>query len=183
MTEDLSIREATAVDFERIADLHAASWRVAYRGVFSDAYLDGPIEAERRSIWRKRFAEINDLVVMIAERAGRPVGFIAWIAAADRGWGGLIDNFHVLPEEKGKGVGRRLFAAVVRRSLARDPAEGLYLYVLEQNAGARLAYERLGGMPVESLLKPEPDGREHVVLRYAWAANDLAAGSEPKSPI
>lgn len=49
-------REAEATDADKIATLHAESWKRAYRGHLSDAYLDGPIEDERRSVWQARFA-------------------------------------------------------------------------------------------------------------------------------
>ena len=41
-------------DANAIAAVHAESWRTAYRGILSDAYLDGPIDAERRRLWRAR---------------------------------------------------------------------------------------------------------------------------------
>lgn len=47
----LVFREATSADIEGIANLHATSWRFAYRGSYSDAYLDGPVFEERRQVW------------------------------------------------------------------------------------------------------------------------------------
>jgi hypothetical protein len=51
-------REATALDADAIAVLHAESWRRAYRGHLSDAYLDGPIFKDRTSVWRGRFQPV-----------------------------------------------------------------------------------------------------------------------------
>ena len=47
-------REATADDVEAIAQLHADSWRRNYRGAFRDAFLDGPVVGERRTVWAER---------------------------------------------------------------------------------------------------------------------------------
>ena len=41
----MQIRLATLADAEAIAHVHAESWRTAYRGALSDAYLSGPIDA------------------------------------------------------------------------------------------------------------------------------------------
>jgi hypothetical protein len=49
----IEIRIAEPRDTNAIAELHAASWRSAYRGMFADAYLDGDVVQERRQCWRK----------------------------------------------------------------------------------------------------------------------------------
>ena len=36
----ITVRSARPGDAEAIAQLHVASWRVAYRGIVDDAYLD-----------------------------------------------------------------------------------------------------------------------------------------------
>ena len=40
----ITLRSVTASDAHLLAELHIASWRVAYRGLLRDEYLDGPIE-------------------------------------------------------------------------------------------------------------------------------------------
>src|SRR5438105_9429475 len=42
--QSLRVRNATRDDFQAMARLHATSWRLAYRGALSDAYLSGDIE-------------------------------------------------------------------------------------------------------------------------------------------
>ncbi|MBI5268002.1 MAG: GNAT family N-acetyltransferase, partial [candidate division Zixibacteria bacterium] len=50
----MRFRIATPADAPAIAELHAASWRTAYRGVLSDTYLDGNIIDERTAVWHSR---------------------------------------------------------------------------------------------------------------------------------
>jgi len=45
----IEIRPVTFRDAEVVAALHAASWRDAYRGILTDAYLDGDILGERNA--------------------------------------------------------------------------------------------------------------------------------------
>lgn len=171
---DIAIRQAVAADASAIADLHATSWRSAYRGILTDAFLDGPVIAERHELWQARFAGGSDGVVFLAERRGVAIGFICFEPARDPVWGGLIDNFHVLPDAKGQGVGRKLFDRVGAFASEVQPGKGIHLFVLAQNLAAQKAYEGLGGRVVEALTKLEPDGQEHNVLRYAWDAAQVA---------
>ena len=53
----VQFREADAQDAAAIAQLHAESWRSAYRGILSDDYLDNQVQSERASLWQSRFAE------------------------------------------------------------------------------------------------------------------------------
>ena len=45
------VRAAASADMPAIADIHASSWRVAYRGLFPDAFLDGPLVDNRLAHW------------------------------------------------------------------------------------------------------------------------------------
>jgi len=170
MTEPLTIRQATPEDADTIALLHAESWRSAYRGIVSDAYLDGPVIAERQSWWRKRLAEDATIVVLIAEAGGGAAGFIAWVGGADSQFGGIIDNFHMLPTAKGKGVGRKLFDTVRHLSATQRPGEALFLWVLEANAAARAAYARLGGTEADRAIRQTGDGGQVPAVRVIWPA-------------
>jgi GNAT superfamily N-acetyltransferase len=89
-------------------------------------------------------------------------------------WGALLDNLHVRYGLKRQGVGTRLLGLTAQAVLAARPGSGLYLWVLERNAGARAFYEARGGTCVESVevlppggdparLKGKPKG-----LRYTW---------------
>lgn len=51
---EIIVRKASSKDIAAIAALHAESWRRHYRGAFSDAFLDGEVEASRRKIWSER---------------------------------------------------------------------------------------------------------------------------------
>src|SRR5688572_14136585 len=70
------LRSATIDDAERVALLHADSWRRHYRGAFSDAFLDGDIAADRRSVWSARLAGPAGSATILAELADRLVGFV-----------------------------------------------------------------------------------------------------------
>jgi GNAT superfamily N-acetyltransferase len=169
----MTIRMAGPADADVIAQLHALSWDTAYRGILSDDFLDGPLLADRRALWRTRFAQVNrtDQMVLVDEVAGQIRGFACAFLDADPDWGTLLDNLHVVPESKGKGLGRQLMAEVANRLLKLNRTR-LHLWAFEQNRAAREFYERLGGVMTTSHTESAPDGREVNAVRYCWS--DLA---------
>lgn len=174
----MHIRLASAADADAIARIHAESWRTAYRGALSDAYLSGPIAAERSAVWRERFANPPaGQYVAIAELDGDIAGFVCAYGGHDARWGTFIDNLHVLPAHKRLGLGARLMRDAAAWSMQAHPGQGMYLWVLESNAPARAFYERIGGEQVERGTWTPPDGSELPKLRYAWRdVPALAAG-------
>jgi len=170
----MRMRLATAQDADAVAHIHAESWRTAYRGALSDAYLAGPIDEERRALWRERFANPPaGQYVAVAEDDGRIVGFVCAYGGHDARWGTFIDNLHVLPDLKRQGTGRLMMQDAARWSATAHPGQGMYLWVLQSNAPARAFYERIGGENVERGTWTPPDGSELPKLRYAW--RDFAA--------
>jgi GNAT superfamily N-acetyltransferase len=135
--------------------------------------LDGPLLADRLAAWRGRFAAVNrtDQMVLVDEQAGQMQGFACAFLDADPDWGSLLDNLHVVPECKGRGLGRQLMAEVANRLLKVDRTR-LHLWAFEQNHAARRFYERLGGILTTSQAESAPDGKEVNVVRYCWS--DLA---------
>jgi GNAT superfamily N-acetyltransferase len=164
------LRPATAGDAAVIAQIHIDSWRTAYREILDPAYLAGPIEQERRDVWAARFAPPNaEMAVALAEDEAGPVGFICTFGNEDPVWGAMVDNLHVLPRAKGRGVGRALLASSGQWVVNRYPGAGLHLWVFEANEAARRFYDRMGGEVVERILEPNPaGGGESLSLRYAW---------------
>jgi GNAT superfamily N-acetyltransferase len=173
MTSLIRIRAAVAADAHAIARLHAESWRLAYRGILPDAYLDGPIASERLRLWQDRLglAEGARPFVRVAEEIGL-AGFVCVLREEEAPWGLCLDNLHVLPPFRSRGLGRRLFAEAVRWAAAAAPGRPLHLWVFEANRAAALFYERLGGEPVETCAKEAVAGISRPSVRYAWQELD-----------
>lgn len=165
-------------DIEAVAGLHVASWRTAYRGIFTDAYLDGAAEAERRTHWTRRLAApVSGHSGMIAEQDGAPVGFFYLIADADPPRGTLLDNLHVAPDARGAGLGRHLLERAALEIETRQWPRGLHLWVFNANTGARRFYERHGAEVVDRTVYASADGGANAALCYAWP--DAAALRRP----
>ena len=50
MTSSYQLRPAQASDADALAALHAGSWQRTYRGMMSDAFLDGEALDNRRRV-------------------------------------------------------------------------------------------------------------------------------------
>jgi len=165
----MKIRIATAADAAAIAKLHAESWRSAYRGMLQDDYLDRKIFPERLALWEERFCtSATNQYVVVAEVEANVAGFACAYGDEDPVWGSFLDNLHVTPAYKRKGIGSALMRDVAQWSLGSWPDRGMYLWVLESNSPAIRFYERVGGRRAGEGLWNPPDGGEYRKLRYAW---------------
>lgn len=175
MGDEISIRPAMAADADEIAALHCESWRDAYADVLDPAYLSGPIEADRRTVWAERLAQpCAKQTVLLAQTPEHAVaGFVCLYRESDPRWGSLIDNLHVRPALRGRQIGERLLRAAVREL---EPDQPFHLWVFEANAAGIRFYQRLGGLAAERTLDDMPAARRAPILRMAWpnAASLLA---------
>ncbi len=93
------------------------------------------------------FGEQPRFRVLIAERAGRTLGYAMFYPSYDSEYaarGFYLQDLFVVPGARKRGVGRALMAAVARACLADG---GLYVFwnALEANRAARAFYRRIGG--------------------------------------
>ena len=175
----ITLREATAADAADLARLHAQSWRGFYRGMMSDAWLDGDIDAERAAFWANALATPPPgQVVIVAEADGVLAGFVHLHANHDAAWGSYVHALHVAAASQGRGIGARLMEAAGEWCERHGTRGGVWLWVLEPNAPARGFYERLGARNAGRDMWEAPDGGRVPKFRYAWPSPQaLRAGA------
>jgi ribosomal protein S18 acetylase RimI-like enzyme len=169
---DITIRSAVEADAAEIAAIHTASWRDAYAGILAADFLNGDIDANRLDLWSRRLGEcpLSQLVDVACDPTGAMMAFACSFREADARWGSLVDNLHVLPRFRGRGVGEKLLQNMVAQLAARDSDSGLHLWVFEANVAALRFYERLGGRVVEKKTSEIPAAGGKAVLRVHWPA-------------
>ncbi len=169
------LRLAGPSDAEAIAALHADSWRRHYRGIYSDAFLDGDVTDDRLAVWAERLGRRDPgCCTMLAEDGSGLIGFAHIVLDEDPMWGALLDNIHVAHTRQHRGVGSGLLARIAEAVAGRPHRTGLHLWVNEQNVDAQAFYEAHGARRVERAMSVPPggvpgrlDGSPHK-LRYAW---------------
>jgi ribosomal protein S18 acetylase RimI-like enzyme len=164
------IRPATEADAAPIAEIHTASWRDAYAHILAPEFLSGSIEADRLAVWSQRLRDSppTQLVNVAFDPTGQAQAFVCGYCDFDPVWGSLVDNLHVRPHARGRGIGEQLFCAVAGELSARASNSGLYLWVFEANVVGLRFYERLGGRVVERDTSKIPAAGGKAVLRVHW---------------
>jgi ribosomal protein S18 acetylase RimI-like enzyme len=170
----LRIRAADRNDAQKVALLHADSWRRHYRGAYADSYLNGDVVADRRSVWSSRLAAPANSMTVVAEHGTALVGFVHVVFDEDDRWGSLIDNLHVTKDRQRTGIGAALMTCAVEAIVETATGKAMYLWVLEQNTAAQRFYRALGGTCVEKATVSPPGGvparlnGSPTMLRIAW---------------
>jgi ribosomal protein S18 acetylase RimI-like enzyme len=170
MIRRMVFRDASLSDCDAVARLHALSWRSAYRGILAQDFLDKFADDDRLRVWRSRLpaSQQGRQLVRLAVEESQLVGFVCVFLDEDDRWGALVDNLHVHPGCKGRGIGRRLMTQAASWVIDRRPASALHLWVFENNHAAKGFYERLGGIAVERVVHTATDGNEIPAMRYVW---------------
>jgi ribosomal protein S18 acetylase RimI-like enzyme len=139
------VRQAGPEDAARIARVHVATWRTAYRGLLSDDFLASLNESAYAERWRRTLSGAADRVY-VAENADGVIGFASGgkERAGEGDYSGELYAIYVLREAQGHGHGRRLVQAVVG-GLRELGLPNMIVWVLRDNVPARRFYERLGG--------------------------------------
>ena len=170
MTDSVTLVPAGPEDARAIAALHVKSWRSVYRGLVPDEFLAGPVEDDRHTLWESRLSVPDEarLVLKAVDQGGIMVGFTCVLRDADPAWGPLLDNLHVTPDLKGRGIGALLLRASLAWSSAVAPGQPMHLWVIEGNTQARHFYDREHGEIVERQILELTAGIHVPALRYVW---------------
>ncbi|WP_114764793.1 GNAT family N-acetyltransferase [Vibrio rhodolitus] len=167
----MEIKIAEYNDYERIAHLHAQSWKTYYQGILGSQYLSSEVIDDRLLIWQTRL--INppfNQHVLIAEEKGEICGFICAFGNHDFEKGTIIDSLHVDSRCRGKGVGRALVVEMARWIEQHFADTGVYLEVMAQNDQAIGFYDHIGGQNSLERQWDSPCGKQITELVYTWSS-------------
>jgi ribosomal protein S18 acetylase RimI-like enzyme len=169
---DVTIRAATPDDATPIARLHVKTWRETYAHLAPDAavrILDLPY---RRAVWVK-LLEQGTRTVLVAEHDGAivAIGSSGPATTPELEPHGEINTLYVDAAIAGRGIGRRMMAALSRDLQARGfPSAALG--VVAANTAAIAFYERLGGQCTGRYTDPGPHWRSENLI-YVWRDLEL----------
>lgn len=171
----MEIKVAEYCDYERIAQLHAQSWRTHYQGILGKEYLDHDVLEDRLLIWQTRLINppFNQHVLLI-EEGGLLCGFICAFGNHDFEKGSIIESLHIDENYRGRGIGRKLIQEMVSWINHYFPDSGVYLEVMAENKQAIDFYDYLESQPRGERLWHSPCGNDIKEWVYSWKSpNDL----------
>jgi GNAT superfamily N-acetyltransferase len=133
------VRETVMDDWQGLRDIRLLALRDA-PDAFGSTYAEQAAFGEVD--WRERIARGGTFLAYVPEvNASEPAGLVGGYAEGHDAVE-LISMF-VRPQDRGRGVGEALVAAVIDWARARN-ATSVHLWVTETNKHARLLYERCG---------------------------------------
>lgn len=95
---------------------------------------------------------------IVAEAEAGLVGYILMFSFFDTepcAWGTYMQDFFVVPEKRGEGIGRQLIASVAKKTIA-DNHQAVFWHVRDRNKRGRSFYASIGGeeeTPIPMVLK------------------------------
>jgi len=173
----MSVRQASQSDARKIAEIHIASWQVAYRGMLPDGMLDS-LSVDRIGSYWETTIENGTNLVLLCEENSQIIGFASFGASRDddvgKGKTGEIYSIYLDPLWWGKGHGSVLIAETMMSLKDMGFLEAT-LWVLRDNKRAIRFYEKLnfkadGSTKVET----RKDGTELHEIRYRQRLNEEA---------
>jgi ribosomal protein S18 acetylase RimI-like enzyme len=178
-TRMLRIRTAESPDLSYIAAIHVAAWRAAYRGIIPDAVIDALTVKDRLASWKawSNASEWPSVHLSVAEHDGKIVGFCRLGPAIDRDNPppnfAEVTHLYVSPGLTGEGIGHALFTEALERS-RNEAYDGLLVWVLEENSGARRFYSA-HGLSFDGARHTEPDWLGEGIFEVRYRVGFLKA--------
>ena len=139
----MQIARITKETASEASHIYADSWKICYRGIVPQAYLD-ELSRER---WTPKLGDSPYWDYMMTD-GGQPIATSTLAPARDAqmtGWGEII-SLYVRPEHYRQGYGRAMMAFDLAE-LHRRGYSDVYLWVLEENRRARAFYAQMGFAP------------------------------------
>lgn len=158
----MKIRTAAETDSLALGKIYSESWKVGYKGIIPQSYLDA-LTAENRAP-----KKVHNYIV--AEADGKIVGLINVGLARDFSVSreiGELRAIYVLPRFWGSGAAAKLFAAGAER-LKNEGYAGFYLWVLEENHRARKFYEKMGCRLGAETKTADIGGKDLTEVKYLY---------------
>ena len=133
----MRVRIASREDADIVGKVHSDAWKSAYRGIFSDEYIDSDTNIKRRNEFLESIQD-DTCTYFLLEESDQPAGIVK---TREVNSGLEIESIYILSEFRGKGLGRQ-FIDFIKASRS-----GIFLWVLEANTNARRFYEKNGFTP------------------------------------
>lgn len=133
----MKIRLAVIADVEQMSHVVVSTWKVAYKGLISQAYLN-KLTTEMYNERFKRQLYAKKLLFLVAEIQDTIVGMLQ---ANIKNEIMQIDMLYVLPQYHQQGVGKALLNKVVSDYIG---VEKVVLNVLDKNNAAKQFYKKQG---------------------------------------
>jgi GNAT superfamily N-acetyltransferase len=140
------IRRATPEDARSLAEVHAASWQLAYRDILSNSVRKGFTVDKWITKFQQMLAEDTQVIALIEDK-GKILGYTIIGPNRDEDLkarnSGEVWGLYISPDHWRKGLGTRLTKWACRELKSRG-YDMATLWVFQKNLAARTFYQTMG---------------------------------------
>lgn len=163
------IREATLEDAKDIAKIIFESWKVTYRGIISDEYLDNMSFEERINKWKRMLSDERKSYTKVSIQDGVINGVIRFGNSEDmvENCTGEIYALYVDINKKRNGIGKSLFECA--KNILKEKHKNVILWCAKENYPSIEFYKKMGGEIItERTIKIDNVSIEEVGIIYKF---------------
>ena len=172
--KDIIIEKMKENDIETVAKIFVNSWKIAYKGIIDEKYLQSLNIAERVEEIKENYLDKNhdkNYIVAKVKETKEIVGVARYGERLDeldkfKKYDGEIHALYVKPGLLRKKIGSKLLKYAIKK-LNEQGKRKMLLWCLKDNEPSRKFYERMGGI----LLGEKAyiiGGKEYPVVGYGY---------------
>lgn len=144
MENNIIIRKANLEDLKEVADIAVRGWKVAYKDIIDEEYLNSMSVEETYKKIKDGYKKNNYVVAVLNKEV---VGFCRYTlnySQSDDNADGEIIALYVKPELKYNGIGTQMFNYVMQ-DFYKNENKRVVIGCLKENYPSRKFYEKMGG--------------------------------------
>jgi ribosomal protein S18 acetylase RimI-like enzyme len=149
------IRPAELADARKVAELHVATWKEAYRGIVPDEYLESLSVEKREAAWRESLAKRLSELWVASESTSELAGWVSFGGCRDSDKPASVGELwaiYVSPRYWSCGVGRALWLTARSRLVELGFTE-VTVWCLAGNDRAERFYRAAGFLATNAIIK------------------------------
>jgi len=167
----MNIRTAQVGDEQSIAGVIIDTWKVAYRGIVPDSFLDSLTTEKHEELFRKNIPDKTETILVVENREKQVVGMVSGGADRLKIYDCELYAIYILPEYQKMGYGKWLFQQLIEEH-KKNECKSMIIWTFRDNRD-REFYEILGGLAREEKRRSF-DGNEITLVGYTWQdINDI----------
>jgi GNAT superfamily N-acetyltransferase len=149
------MRPAALADARKVAELHVATWKEAYRGIVPDEYLQSLSVEKREAAWRESLEKRLSELWVASESTSELAGWVSFGGCRDSDKPASVGELwaiFVSPRYWSCGVGRALWLTAQNRLVELGFTE-VAVWCLAGNDRAERFYRAAGFTPTNTIIK------------------------------
>lgn len=139
----MDVRKANLKDIKSIGKIYTESWKITYRGMIAQEYLESLNIQDAEDKW-ERFLNDKNNILLVAEKDHKVIGFIAG-CGTDIATQAELYALYTDINLKNMGIGSKLLTSLIIE-LKNTEMQSLIVWAMAQNINAISYYKHKGAL-------------------------------------